>query len=212
MIGDVEEALRVFTLGHSNRPIDELLGLLAEHCIERLVDIRRFPVSRRFPQFEGGALAEILGCAGIAYVHEPDLGGRREPRPGSPNTAWRNPAFRGYADHMDTEVFRAALGRVIAAAEATTAVLCAEREPSDCHRQLVADALVVRGVQVVHVLAAGAPPEPHRLHRAAQLHRGSLLRYPAPAQIPLDLGSPARRAASRKRPAGRPPRGPRRSS
>src|ERR1700720_775195 len=90
-------AVTLFTIGHSTRGIDELLGLLAEHGIETLIDVRRFPASRRHPQFSREALAASLAAAGIAYVHEPDLGGRRQPQPGSPNTAWRGAPLPGSA-------------------------------------------------------------------------------------------------------------------
>jgi uncharacterized protein (DUF488 family) len=149
-------ALPLFTLGHSTRSIDELLGLLAEHRIELLVDVRRFPGSRRHPQFAREALAGSLAGAGVDYLHEPDLGGRREPRPDSPNTAWRVAAFRGYADYMDSEPFAAALRRLLQrAARSRTVILCAEAVPWRCHRRLIADAATARGVEVLHILGRG---------------------------------------------------------
>jgi uncharacterized protein (DUF488 family) len=149
-------ALPLFTLGHSTRSIEELLGLLAEHGIEVLVDVRRFPGSRRHPQFSREALAGSLAGAGVDYVHDPDLGGRREPRPDSPNTAWRVAAFRGYADYMGSEPFAAALLRLLQrAARSRTAVLCAEAVPWRCHRRLIADAATARGVEVLHILGHG---------------------------------------------------------
>jgi uncharacterized protein (DUF488 family) len=146
----------LYTIGHSTRGIGELLGLLAEHRIEALADVRRFPGSRRFPQFSREALAGSLAAAGIAYVHEPDLGGRRQPRPDSPHTAWRVAAFRGYADHMGSPPFAAALDRLLRlAARSRTVILCAEAVPWRCHRRLIADAATAAGAEVVHLLGPG---------------------------------------------------------
>jgi uncharacterized protein (DUF488 family) len=169
----------VHTLGHSTRPIAELLGLLRENGITTLVDIRRFPASRRHPQFGRESLERSLVEAGIRYRHEPDLGGRRAPRPDSPNVFWRDAGFRGYADYMATPEFRAALDRlaVTAAAEAV-AMLCAEAVPWRCHRQLVSDALVSRGVEVRHILGAGRT-EAHAMNPAAQVLADGRLVYDA---------------------------------
>ena len=143
--------------------------MLAEHQVELLVDVRRFPGSRRHPHFSREALAGSLAAARIDYVHEPDLGGRREPRPDSPNTAWRVAAFRGYADYMDTPQFAAALDRLLRrTAESRTAMLCAEAVPWRCHRRLIADAATVRGVEVLHVLGPGRA-ERHQLDTKARL-------------------------------------------
>ena len=160
----------IFTVGHSIRPQNELIAILEEARVKLLVDVRRFPGSRRHPQFGKEALSAGLAAAGIAYRHEPDLGGRREPRPDSPHTAWRVAGFRGYADHMASPEFRAALERLIAPPETPTAVMCAEALPWKCHRQLIADALVARGIEVVHLLAAGQR-QAHVLNPAAVLHR-----------------------------------------
>jgi uncharacterized protein (DUF488 family) len=179
----------LFTVGHSTRSAGELIALLREAGIERLVDVRRFPGSRRHPQFGREALTAALAAAGIEYRHAPDLGGRRTPRPDSPNTAWRVAAFRGYADHMETPEFQAALGGLLAAAaERPTAILCAEAVPWRCHRRLIADALAARGVEVVHLLAPGRR-EPHALHPDARMLPGGRLVYPAEgdAQGTLDL-------------------------
>ncbi|HEV2845739.1 MAG TPA: DUF488 domain-containing protein, partial [Thermoanaerobaculia bacterium] len=146
----------VFTLGHSTRAIGEFLDLLREHGVQVLVDVRRFPMSRRHPQFSRDSLAASLQEAGIGYMHEPDLGGRRTARPGSPHMAWRVEAFRGYADHMETPEFGAALDRLIdRAARETVAILCAEAVPWRCHRRLISDALVAREVDVRHILGPG---------------------------------------------------------
>ena len=148
--------IRLFTVGHSTRAAAELLRLLRAARIELLVDVRRYPASRRHPQFGRAALEKALAAAGIAYEHEVDLGGRRQPRRDSPNAFWVNEGFRGYADHMATPQFRAALGRVLdQAAARRVAVMCAEASPLNCHRQLIADAAVARGVRVTHLVDAG---------------------------------------------------------
>src|SRR3954453_13589309 len=153
----------VLTIGHSTRPIGELLALLAESRVEVLVDVRRYPGSRRHPQFSRDALAAALAAAGIEYLHEPRLGGRRVARPGSPHTAWRVEAFRGYADHMESAEFTAALGGLIGRSRPeTVAILCAEAVPWRCHRRLISDALVARGIEVCHILGPGrADPHEH---------------------------------------------------
>jgi uncharacterized protein (DUF488 family) len=162
-------ALPLFTIGHSTRPVGELLGLLGEHGVELLVDVRRFPASRRHPQFGREALAASLAAAGIEYLHEPDLGGRRQPLPGSPHTAWRVAAFRGYADYMDAPAFRAALDRLLRrAAGSRTAILCAEAVPWRCHRRLIADAATVAGTEVLHILGPGRA-ERHELDPNARV-------------------------------------------
>jgi uncharacterized protein (DUF488 family) len=170
----------VFTAGHSTRPIDELLALLAEHGVRTLVDVRRFPGSRRHPQFSRDALAASLAAAGIEYVHEPGLGGRRAARPDSPHTAWRVEAFRGYADYMETPEFQAALQRLIQRGEEeTVAILCAEAVPWRCHRRLISDALVTRGIQVMHILGPGRA-DPHELDPNARVLPGGRLLYTGP--------------------------------
>ena len=170
----------VFTVGHSTRPIEDLLALLAEQGVQTLVDVRRFPGSRRHPQYSRDALAASLAAAGIMYVHEPGLGGRRAARPDSPHTAWRVEAFRGYADYMETPEFQAALERLIQRAEGqTVAILCAEAVPWRCHRRLISDALVARGVQVMHILGPGRT-NPHELDPNARLLPGGRLLYAGP--------------------------------
>ncbi|HEV8580745.1 MAG TPA: DUF488 domain-containing protein [Thermoanaerobaculia bacterium] len=167
----------VFTIGHSTRTIAELLQLLAEHGIEVLVDVRRYPGSRRHPQFSRAALAASLAGAGIEYVHEPDLGGRRAARPDSQHTAWRVEAFRGYADYMETAEFAAALERLMRrAAETPTAILCAEAVPWRCHRRLISDALAARGIEVLHILGPGHAG-PHELDPNARVLPGGRLLY-----------------------------------
>ncbi len=169
---------RFYTIGHSTRALAELIDLLRGHGVERLVDVRRVPGSRRNPQYGREALADALPEAGIAYVHEPALGGRRPARPDSPNTHWRDAGFRGYADYMAGPEFAAALrGLQAGAAEGVTAVMCAEAMPWRCHRQLLADALVVAGHEVAHILGPG-PARPHVLNPAARVRDGTIT-YPA---------------------------------
>ena len=146
----------VYTIGHSTRTLDAFLALLRRERIASLVDVRRFPGSRRHPQFASDALASALRAVGIEYTHMPSLGGRRDADPMSRNVGWRNASFRGYADHMATQEFQDALDEVVALAQsAPTTVMCAEAVPWRCHRNLIADALVARGHEVRHILDAG---------------------------------------------------------
>jgi uncharacterized protein (DUF488 family) len=171
----------IVTIGHSTRTSDEFLALLGAHGVDEVLDVRRYPASRRHPHFARDALASALRAAGVAYRHDADLGGRRAPRPDSPHTAWRSGAFRGYADHMETEAFGAALERLMdTAADRTVALLCAEAVPWRCHRQLIADALVARGVVVRHIIGP-RPPEPHRLSPFARVEPGGRIVYAAPS-------------------------------
>ena len=152
-------AVTVYTIGHSTRPLDAFMALLARDEVRCIADVRSIPASRRHPQYNQEPLAAALVGQGVDYVHMPALGGRRRPVPDSPNTAWRNEGFRGYADHMATPEFHAAIDELLAvAAEQRTAVMCAEAVPWRCHRSLVADALVARGVQVLHILDSGTAP------------------------------------------------------
>ncbi len=179
---------RLFTIGHSTRPVDELIELLERHRVRTLVDVRRFPGSRRHPQYNRDALARSLAGRGIRYRHAPGLGGRRgRPDAASPNTGWRNASFRAYADHLATAEFRSALDQVLEdAAAAPVALMCAEAVPWRCHRQLIADALVVRGHAVRHI-TSGAEPAPHALNEMARPDGAGGLTYPGepPAQREL---------------------------
>jgi uncharacterized protein (DUF488 family) len=162
-------SLTLYTVGHSTRPLEEFVALLAAQGVAGIADVRRFPASRRHPHFAREALAATLGDAHIAYDWLPELGGRRKPRPDSPHVAWRSAAFRAYADHMDTPEFVAGLNRLCAlGATRPTALLCAEAVPWRCHRQLIADALVTRGHEVRHILTP-VSPEAHRLSPHARL-------------------------------------------
>lgn len=164
----------VWTVGHSTRPLDEFLDLLAAHEIELVVDVRRFPGSRRLPHYGGEALAAALGARRVAYCWLPALGGRRRPDPASPNLGWRHPAFRAYADHVDTEAFAEGLFELLVLAQGLrTALMCAEVLWWRCHRRIIADVLVSLGVPVVHVRSALAT-ESHRLVPPARLVDGRL--------------------------------------
>lgn len=177
----------VCTVGHSTLSAAAFVHLLRAHGIARLVDVRRHAASRRHPQFAAPALARALAAADIEYRREPDLGGFREARPDSRNTAWPASGLRGYADHMASEAFLAALARLeAAAAEARTAVMCAERMPEQCHRQLLADALVLRGAEVLHLLGE-REARPHRVHAAARSLPGGGVEYTAPEPRQLAL-------------------------
>ncbi|MGH7895906.1 MAG: DUF488 family protein [Candidatus Binatia bacterium] len=161
-------AVTVYTLGHSTLPIDVFLRLLHEHGIRGLADVRRFPASRRHPHFSGEALSATLAQGGIAYEWLPALGGRRAARPDSPHTGWRVEPFRGYADHLETPEFASGIARLVDFAGArTTAIMCAEAVPWRCHRQILSDALVVRGVAVRHIYSGNVAP--HRTTSFARL-------------------------------------------
>lgn len=144
----------VFTVGHSNHPIDKFLGILRAHDIERVIDVRRFPVSRKWPHFDAENLAKSLPAAGINYAGMAELGGRRKPLPDSPHSAWRVDAFRGYADFMDTEEFARSLENALALArEHRATLMCAEALPWRCHRSILADAFLARGWEVFEILS-----------------------------------------------------------
>jgi uncharacterized protein (DUF488 family) len=171
--------VNVYTIGHSTRPIDEFIALLQANGVKHLVDVRRFPGSRQHPQYNMEVLRDSLAAAGITYRHEPDLGGRRSVRPGSVNTAWRNSGFRGYADWMASDSFLAAVDRLTAeAVETETAVMCAESVPWRCHRNLLADAVVLGGAGVTHILSTNRI-QPHELHEAARQDEFGHVIYPS---------------------------------
>ena len=172
----------LYTIGHSTRELAEFLELLRVHGIECIVDVRRYPGSRRHPHFGSESLRLSLADAGIAYRHAPELGGRRSsPRSTtSPNRYWRNDAFRAYADYMMTEPFRAALAQTLAeAAGERTAVMCAEAVPWRCHRNLISDAAVAAGAVVRHIIDA-SPPAQHVLNEGARVGPDGAIAYPGP--------------------------------
>lgn len=145
--------MRIWTIGHSTRAIEELIAMLKAHGVQLLMDVRTMPRSRHTPQFNTDQLADSLKKAGLDYRHMPRLGGLRKPRKDSINTGWRNASFRGYADYMQTDEFRAALDELIAQAQThRTAIMCAEAVPWRCHRSLIADALVSCGWTVLDIM------------------------------------------------------------
>ncbi|HZW27978.1 MAG TPA: DUF488 domain-containing protein [Trueperaceae bacterium] len=167
----------VYTVGHSTRSFEELVGLLRAHGVRRLVDVRTVPRSRRHPHFSREALVESLPAAGIEYRWLRELGGLRRPRPDSPNTGWRNESFRGFADHMQTAEFAAAVDELLALAQGDDlAIMCSEAVPWRCHRSLVGDALLVRGAKVLDIMSAGKAT-PHRLTPFARV-AGTEVTYP----------------------------------
>jgi uncharacterized protein (DUF488 family) len=178
----------IYTIGHGNRPLDELTGLLNHSGIACLVDVRAYPGSRRHPQFGRAELERSLPAAGIDYVWEgKTLGGRRRPHRDSPHVAMRNDSFRAYADHMETGEFRAGIERLLdLALEARVALMCAERLPWQCHRYMISDYLVAHGLEVLHVIDAAAP-RAHRVRSEARFTEGGLV-YDGQSQsdLPLD--------------------------
>ena len=176
----------LWSIGHSTRPLDELVAMLREAGVVRLGDVRRFPGSRRNPQFSAESLARTLPQAGIEYVPMPGLGGRRPPWPDSPHTAWRNSSFRGYADYMDTPGFSCGRERLMAlATEKRTAVMCAEAPWWRCHRSLISDDFKARGWRVIHLISPGRSQD-HPWTGAARLVDGKL-DYSSPPDGQPDL-------------------------
>jgi uncharacterized protein (DUF488 family) len=167
--------VRIWTIGHSTRGIDGFISLLEENGIRLLADVRSWPGSKRYPQFNREALAESLNAHGIRYEHFPELGGRRKPKPDSRNTAWRNASFRGYADHMETEEFHKGVERLLdlTGEAGPTAIMCAEAVWWSCHRSLISDYLKSRGIAVMHILDANKV-EPHPFTSAARFVNGKL--------------------------------------
>ena len=181
----------ILTIGHSNRPIEEFLELLAIHRVELLADVRKMPGSRANPQFGGEALAKSLREAGLDYVHLPGLGGLRRGGENSPNGGWRNASFRAFADYMLTPEFDTSLADLVARAAAKkTAIMCAEAIPWRCHRSLIADALVVRGIRVEHILSK-TRTDLHSLRDWAKAD-GTRLTYP-PEELPLFASEEAKK-------------------
>ena len=172
--------LTVFTVGHSTRTLGEFLALLTAHGIKRLVDIRSIPRSRHTPQFNRQTLAKRLRAAGLSYVHLKNLGGRRHAKRDSGNLGWHNASFRGFADYMQTPEFEEGLQRLLLLAKAKpTAIMCAEAVPWRCHRSLVGDALLARGVAVEDIFSPTIA-RPHKLTTFARV-RGTAVSYPASA-------------------------------
>ena len=174
---DDAAARAVLTVGHSTRPIADFIALLRAHGVTQLVDVRTVPRSRHNPQFGGDALAASLAAESIGYSHVAALGGLRSPRAGSINGGWRNRSFQGYADYMQTEAFADAVMTLIALAERErVAIMCAEAVPWRCHRSLIADALVARGVAACEIVSAKRL-QPHRMTPFA-IVEGARVTYP----------------------------------
>jgi uncharacterized protein DUF488 len=165
----------IFTVGHSTRSLEEFVELLREHSIATLADVRTVPASRRVPHFARASLERTLPERGIAYVHLPELGGLRRPRPDSGNGAWRSASFRGYADHMETAEFAAGLARLLDLPR-PVALMCAEAVPWRCHRSLIADALLARGEAVEEIIGPGSERR-HEMTPFARV-RGARVTYP----------------------------------
>ena len=173
----------IYTVGHSTRSATDFVALLVAHGIRQLGDVRTVPRSRHNPQFNSDTLAKTLREAGIGYAHLPALGGLRRTTSSSVNLGWRNTSFRGYADYMQTDAFKAAVDNLIAlAAPARTAIMCAEAVPWRCHRSLIADALVVRGIEALEIVNT-TRTTPHALTPFARVD-GIDLTYP-PEGLPL---------------------------
>lgn len=174
--------MTIYTIGHSTRSIEEFIALLTPHDITRVVDVRTIPKSRRNPQFAGEALATSLLERGIAYTWMKELGGLRRPSKDSPNAAWRNDSFRGYADYMQTPAFAAAIDELLKlATDDRVAIMCSEAVPWRCHRSLIGDALLARGVGVLDIMSEAKATE-HRFTPFAKVE-GKDVTYP------VDVGS-----------------------
>lgn len=166
--------MKIWTIGHSTRTDQNLGEILLSHKIETLVDVRTFPGSRRYPQFNKSVLSVFLANLGINYLHEPRLGGRRVPSKDSHNTAWRNAQFRGYADHMETDEFEAGIKALLELSRAArTAVMCAEAVWWKCHRSMIADYLKAEGHTVIHIIDEKKTEE-HPFTSAARIVDGAL--------------------------------------
>jgi uncharacterized protein (DUF488 family) len=167
--------MRIWTIGHSTRSIDTFISLLKANGITVLADVRTWPGSKRYPQFNKEKLSQSLGKSGIRYEHFPELGGRRKAKPDSKNTAWRNESFRGYADYMETEEFKKGVKRLLdlAAAAGPTAIMCAEAVWWRCHRSLISDYLKTFDIEVTHIFDENKT-EPHPYTSAARIANGKL--------------------------------------
>lgn len=176
-------SLTIYTVGHSTRSLGELVRLLKENGIQTVIDVRTVPRSRHNPQFNRECLSTELERSGIKYQHIPELGGFRRPQSNSPNAGWRNAGFRGFADYMGTPQFEEGLVQCIATAQKTrSAIMCSEAVPRRCHRSLIADALTVRGYEVLNIFGV-ASLKLHKLTPWASIH-GIRLTYPAQGMVP----------------------------
>lgn len=164
----------IWTIGHSNRSIEVFIELLRSFHIQTLVDVRQFPGSKNYPQFNKEQLQDSLQQNGITYIHMVELGGRRKPNPGSPNSAWKHPAFRAYADYMETAAFKKAAAKLeeIALASAT-AYMCSEAVWWSCHRSMISDYLKAKGWKVMHIMDINKATE-HPYTSPARIENGAL--------------------------------------
>jgi carbohydrate kinase (thermoresistant glucokinase family) len=201
----------VLTIGHSTRTLDEFIHLLQAHDVSRVVDVRTVPRSRHNPQFNKASLPRALKKVGVRYVHLPGLGGLRHAKRDSPNMGWRNTSFRGYADYMQTPEFDQSLEELIELAKQQRIVLmCAEAVPWRCHRSLIADALLIRGIRTEDIMSP-ARRTVHTLTPFAKV-RGTTITYPAEKQQSTQKNSPSKqfrqrpveKSESRRRPPSRP--------
>jgi len=178
MTSELEHAQTVLTIGHSTRELSDFIHLLQVHGVTKIADVRTVPRSRHNPQFNKETLPDALKAAGIGYVHLPELGGLRQARADSPNMAWRNASFRGFADYMQTDEFANNMEWFDELAkEEHIALMCAEAVPWRCHRSLIADALTVRGFRVEHIIST-THRLPHTLTPWAKVE-GLRITYPA---------------------------------
>ena len=167
----------VWTIGHSTRELADFLALLLRESVQKLVDVRAFPVSRRYPHFDREPLAASLRESNIGYRHAPELGGRRNARKDGPPSAWRNAGFRGYAEYMTTPAFATAVSTLVEEARHDrVTIMCAEAVHWRCHRNLISDTLVARGHRVLHIGDSGATP--HALTSFAVVGEDDVVRYP----------------------------------
>ena len=170
----MKQQISLWTIGHSTLALEDFVQMLESFEIQMLADVRSFPGSRRYPQFNKENLRHTLTTAGIEYLHFPELGGRRRARPNSLNIAWRNESFRGYSDYMETEEFKAGISRLLGiAGQSRAAIMCAEAVWWRCHRSLISDYLKAQRVKVTHILSLGKSQE-HPFTSAARIVNGEL--------------------------------------
>ncbi len=178
----MSKKLQIFTIGHSTKPLEDFLNILKHYHITELVDVRTIPKSRHNPQFNGSELAHFLRNHHIGYRHQKNLGGLRHTHVGSINMAWHNTSFRGYADYMQTKEFEDGIEELIKIAhEKTVVIMCSEAVPWRCHRSLIGDALLVRGIEVEDIYSI-TQHKPHTLTPWADV-QGTTVTYPAAEDI-----------------------------
>ncbi|HMG75263.1 MAG TPA: DUF488 domain-containing protein [Pyrinomonadaceae bacterium] len=192
----VEPSPIIMTIGHSTRTLEEFIGLLQVHTVSRVVDVRTVPRSRHNPQFNKTSLPGSLKKAGVGYIHMPGLGGLRHAHRDSLNVGWRNASFRGYADYMQTAEFEHSLEELIqSASQDRISLMCAEAVPWRCHRSLIADALLVRGIRTEDIMSA-TRRQVHALTPLAKV-RGTTITYPSEDLQNTTDRTPAKRSGSR---------------